>query len=87
MAISAQAGLVSMMAPRTGSWWRILLEEVGCMSARPKMARRHFDRIAVEPFDLVRMDMQMQVMDGQPRPAGCAIKVQSCQSSPSPRMR
>ena len=44
---------------------RVLLEEVGLRVSEAGNGQVALDRIAAEPFDLVLMDMQMPVMDGQ----------------------
>jgi len=44
---------------------RILLEEVGLHVSEAENGQLALDRIAAELFDLVLMDMQMPVMDGQ----------------------
>ncbi|MCB2005328.1 MAG: response regulator, partial [Rhodoferax sp.] len=44
---------------------RILLEEVGLHVSEAENGQQALDRVAAEPFDLVLMDMQMPVMDGQ----------------------
>ncbi len=44
---------------------RVLLEEVGLRVSEAENGQLALDRIAAEPFDLVLMDMQMPVMDGQ----------------------
>ena len=44
---------------------RVLLEEVGLRVSEAENGQVALDRIAAEPFDLVLMDMQMPVMDGQ----------------------
>ena len=44
---------------------RILLEEVGLRVSEAENGKVALERIAAEPFDLVLMDMQMPVMDGQ----------------------
>ncbi len=44
---------------------RILLEEVGLHVSEAENGQQALDRVAAEAFDLVLMDMQMPVMDGQ----------------------
>ena len=44
---------------------RVLLEEVGLRVSEAENGQLALDRIAAEHFDLVLMDMQMPVMDGQ----------------------
>ncbi len=44
---------------------RVLLEEVGLRFEEAENGQVALDRVAAEPFDLVLMDMQMPVMDGQ----------------------
>jgi PAS domain S-box-containing protein len=59
---------------------RVLLEEVGLQVSEAENGQIAVDRIAAESFDLVLMDMQMPVMDGQTatrqlRASGCALPI------------
>ncbi|MCP5283021.1 MAG: response regulator [Rhodoferax sp.] len=59
---------------------RVLLEEVGLRVSEADNGQVALDRIAAEPFDLVLMDMQMPVMDGQTatrllRERGCTLPI------------
>ncbi len=59
---------------------RVLLEEVGLRVSEAENGQVALDRIAAEPFDLVLMDMQMPVMDGQTatrmlRERGCNLPI------------
>ena len=59
---------------------RVLLEEVGLRVSEAENGQIALDRIAAESFDLVLMDMQMPVMDGQTatrrlRDSGCKLPV------------
>ena len=59
---------------------RVLLEEVGLLVSEAENGQIAVDRIATESFDLVLMDMQMPVMDGQTatrrlRDSGCTLPI------------
>ncbi len=59
---------------------RVLLEEVGLQVSEAENGQVAVDKIAAESFDLVLMDMQMPVMDGQTatrqlRAQGCALPI------------
>ena len=59
---------------------RVLLEEVGLRVSEAQNGQVALDRVEAEKFDLVLMDMQMPVMDGQTatrrlREQGCALPV------------
>ncbi len=59
---------------------RVLLEETGLRMSEAENGQVALDRIAAEPPDLVLMDMQMPVMDGQTatrllRERGCTLPV------------
>jgi len=59
---------------------RVLLEEVGLRVSEAENGQVALDRVAAEPFDIVLMDMQMPVMDGQTatrrlRAQGCALPI------------
>ncbi len=59
---------------------RVLLEEVGLRVSEAENGQQAMDRIVAESFDLVLMDMQMPVMDGQTatrrlRAQGCALPI------------
>jgi CheY-like chemotaxis protein len=59
---------------------RVLLEEVGLHVSEAENGQIAIDRIAAERFDLVLMDMQMPVMDGQTatrqlRASGCTLPI------------
>ena len=59
---------------------RVLLEEVGLNVSEAENGQIAIDRIAEESFDLVLMDMQMPVMDGQTatrnlRAGGCGLPI------------
>jgi CheY-like chemotaxis protein len=59
---------------------RVLLEEVGLRVSEAENGQVALDRIGAERFDLVLMDMQMPVMDGQTatrrlREQGCSLPV------------
>ena len=59
---------------------RVLLEEVGLRVSEAENGQVALDRIAAESFDLVLMDMQMPVMDGQTatrqlRERGCQLPI------------
>ena len=59
---------------------RVLLEEVGLQVSEAENGQIALDRIAAERFDLVLMDMQMPVMDGQTatrllRAGGCVLPI------------
>ncbi|MDH5338298.1 MAG: ATP-binding protein, partial [Rubrivivax sp.] len=58
----------------------VLLEEVGLHVSDAENGQVALDRIGAEPFDLVLMDMQMPVMDGQTatralRARGCKLPI------------
>jgi CheY-like chemotaxis protein len=59
---------------------RVLLEEVGLRVSEAENGQIALDRVAAESFDLVLMDMQMPVMDGQTatrrlRDRGCTLPI------------
>ena len=59
---------------------RVLLEDVGLQVSEAENGQLALDRIAAEAFDLVLMDMQMPVMDGQTatrrlRDDGCTLPI------------
>jgi PAS domain S-box-containing protein len=59
---------------------RVLLEEVGLRVSEAENGQVAVDRVAAEAFDLVLMDMQMPVMDGQTatrhlRTRGCTLPI------------
>jgi PAS domain S-box-containing protein len=59
---------------------RVLLEEVGLRVSEAENGQIALDRVAAEPFDIVLMDMQMPVMDGQTatrrlRAQGCTLPI------------
>jgi PAS domain S-box-containing protein len=59
---------------------RVLLEDAGLQVSEAENGQVALDRVAAERFDLVLMDMQMPVMDGQTatrrlREQGCALPV------------
>ena len=59
---------------------RVLLEEVGLHVSEAENGQIAVDRVAAENFDLVLMDMQMPVMDGQTatrtlRAQGCTLPI------------
>ncbi len=59
---------------------RVLLEEVGLRVSEAENGQLALERIAAEHFDLVLMDMQMPVMDGQTatrllRERGCTLPI------------
>jgi CheY-like chemotaxis protein len=59
---------------------RVLLEETGLRVSEAENGQIALDRVAAEPFDLLLMDMQMPVMDGETatrrlRESGCSLPV------------
>ncbi|MEO8855893.1 MAG: ATP-binding protein [Burkholderiaceae bacterium] len=56
---------------------RVLLEEVGLQVSEAENGQLAVERVAREPFDLVLMDMQMPVMDGQT--ATRTLRAQGCE--------
>ena len=59
---------------------RVLLEETGLQIFEAENGQVALDRVAAESFDLVLMDMQMPVMDGQTatrrlRASGCTLPI------------
>ena len=59
---------------------RVLLEEVGLRVSEAENGQIALDRVAAESIDLVLMDMQMPVMDGQSatrhlRASGCVLPI------------
>ena len=67
-------------APENRHLVRVLLEEVGLRVSEAENGQIAIDKISAEAFDLVLMDMQMPVMDGQTatrtlRSRGCLLPI------------